>query len=1341
MVPSGVNSGVLTFHSTTARDDTDLLNVIERSIGVSGTNRQISAFGPNDKKTIYWEANYSAGNNDLIQTLQGTIELEAASGATLTKSNITVSTDTSNDTGYEAIVDVDNTNDVRRISLLIKSRDSGASAKEEISIVNEIDVPKNLNVVLPRQFIFFSREQGSVKNNILRLENIIPFQVLYGQDTAPINSDDVLVVVPSFGYIVNGKALKGLLYGYNYDGATMDFGTTVGDYPNIETDIQNTFGTLPASLAEDKTQEYQLFQKYIGSTSSNEWCFKEKNEAGISTTIIVSESDDYYYFIPKSAVGDEAAKKAGKISLKATLNINDQGITANKITHKDVQQLNIIELAKDGENPLLSALTNSSVTGNADESKNIVNATRGAGLSEVEIFRGNKKVFLAPNKITLSKSGTNYVFTLDTTVNYIKYDGIMNASTAPDSFSLKDPEGNDITISSSAINNYESISLSDVNATSLIVENTTTFLPSDDARKKKMVLLNNSSQPVGHFTLNWHQDGYDVSLSEDDFIQPFSAVDSAANNIDCSVSNLNFDKDVGATEPATPLTPAANKPLVTLYTRNNSIEACVDLTGMNEKNAIKDTSGNEHTSMSFGFPIKVYINKLSQVQSLVPRMNLGISQQGKAGPSFQFRGGYTPESKYFGDDTSQDMVSWEVTVSGNNVTRFYYIIRGSTSQGGVSKGYDSSTQQTANYISGITPAALDGTQSAQQEQYWQEIDNVLQPTATSLLLADDILVKKGIVVGIDTAIESAGSGQSGFIASQLEPRFIPDNPRGNIIDTGDITDNSGNTVTSATRVEAQVFDGGDFMGLSDLSKAVASGKTYKTPRDFLPGFFLGSTTAQYLKSSGNAYETYLTSQLEMYSPFGNYLRWDGKNLIIRGGIIEASVKDDLFGVMSSSSTALTLKPNNPQVGNQTFIGGGFNNKILNEVDLSNLDSSGNMSAAYYGTLASSIVGGGNNVISSYGVSYPARFSSICGGFGNAIGDSFSTIGGGYYNSIGVDRTESNSGVNTSGINAVLSGSNNSIENSSYSFVGSGFANTIEHSIYGSIINGFNNYIGGGTTQSSISPSNITYDTNDVITEIYVKGFASVDGVNTDVLNNAAVTNNQRYKIILQEKFSDPGKINAKVGETHPSYVAGWRTDTDFNLYKSISSYKLYLGFDKASNYANDAFNIFGELCFNESQQQAASSPERTFDTGYLTENNKPVCIRVGDSTQQSTRTFKLGFIDGNTFKYCVVKTHTSLWPYIKIQGLDNTYKIQIDQTTKQIKLSNKSDVQSSFETATYRNAATIDAADTPVANFTASSTLDTPTEKQISVAVPDPSSSSIGPVSYTHLTLPTTPYV
>lgn len=1333
MVPSGVNSGVLTFHSTTARNDADLLNVIERSIGVSGTNRQIAAFGPNNKKTIYWNARYSSGNNNLSQVIQGTIELEAASGATLTKSNITVSTNTSNNTGYESVVDVDNTNDARRISLLIKSKKNGASSKEEISIVNEIDVPKNLNVVLPRQFIFFSREQGSVKNNILRLENVVPFQVLYGQDTAPINSDDVLVVVPSFGYIVNGKALVGLLYGNSYNAATMNFGTTSGDYTNIATDIQNTFGYAPASLSEDSTQEYQLFQKNItsGAISSNEWCFKEKNENGTSTTIIVSESDDYYYFIPKSAAGDEAAKKAGKISLKATLNINDQGITANKITHKDVQQLNIIELAKDGENPLLSALTNSSVTGNADESKNIVNATRGAGLSEIEIFRGNKKVFLAPNKITLSKSGTNYVFILDTTVDYIKYDGVMNASTAPTSFSLQDPENSPITISSSEINNYESISLNNMTADRLIVENTTTFLPSDDARKKKMVLLNSASQPVGHFTLNWHQDGYDVSLSEDDFIQPFSAVDSAANDIDCSVTNLNFDKDIGATEPATPLTPAADKPLVTLYTRSNSVEACVDLTGMNEKNAIKDTGGNEHTSMSFGFPIKVYINKLSQLQSLVPRMNLGISQQGKAGPSFQFRGGYTPEAHYFGDDTSQDMVSWEVTVAGQKETNFYYVIRGATSQGGTNKGYDSSTQQTTNYIRGIAPADLDGTQSTQQQkQYWQEIDNVLQPTATSLLLADDILVKKGIVVGIDTAIESAGSGQSGFIASQLEPRFIPDNPRGNIVDTNDITDSSGNPVTSSTRIEAQVFDSGDFMGLSDLSKAAASGKTYKTPRDFLPGFFLGSTTAQYLKSSGNTYETYLTSQLEMYSPFGNYLRWDGKNLIIRGGIIEASVKDDLFGVMSSSSTALTLKPTNPQVGNQTFIGGGFNNKILNEVDLSNLDSSGNMPAAYYGTLASSIVGGGNNVISSYGASYPARFSSICGGFGNAIGDSFSTIGGGYYNSIGVDRTESNSGVNTSGINAVLSGSNNSIENSSYSFVGSGFANTIEHSIYGSIINGFNNYIGGGTAQSSISPTNITYDTNDVIPEVYVKGFASVDGVNTDVLNNAAVTNNQRYKIILQEKFTDPGKINDKVGETHPSYVAGWRTDTDFNLYKSINSYKLYLGFDKASNYANDAFNIFGELCFNVSQQQAASSLERTFDTGYLTENDKPVCIRVGDSTQQSTRTFKLGFIDGNTFKYCVVKTHTSLWPYIKIQGLDNTYKIQINQTNKQIKLSNKSDVQSSFETATYRNIVTIGGADTPVANFTATSTLDTPTEKQISVAVPDPSSSSTGHFSF-----------
>lgn len=1279
MVPSGMNAGVLTFHEDSARTDGNLINVIGRNID----NRRVESIN----KTVYWKAVYSSGNNTIASELEGNLRITASEATKIVKNNIFPSASAL----YTTKIDVDDATDVKRISILITSVASGASAKEEISIVNQVDVPRNLNVVIPRQFIFFSREQGSVKQNVLRLENVVPFQVLYGQENAPINSDDVLAVVPSFGYVVNGKAMAGILENAGYDN-TMIFGDVTNDqtYVDIKTEFYTAIPTLIGPRM-NSVQEYQIYKE------GTIWAFKEKVDTGSAISEIqIKNSDDYYYLIPKSASGDAAAAKAGKISVKATLKINDQGIDDSKITFKDVQQFNMIELAKDGENPLLSSATNSSITANADESKNIVNATRSAGLSVIEVFRGNKKVFLAPNKIVFTRGSNNYEFTLDTTVAYIKYTGSFSSVTEPNSFSLKDTENNPITIANSSIENFESISSS--TATQLIVENSTTNLPSDDARKRKVVLLNSSDEALAHFTMNWEQEGYELSLSVDDFIQPFSQTDQTADNIDCSIANLSFDKDVALTQPGT--SPSASKPLVTLYTRNNQAEACIDLSGMNEVNRIKDTSGDEHTSMSFGFPVKVYISRLSQLQTLTTRMNLGVSQQGKAGPSFQFRGGYSADAKYYGDDVSQDMVTYQGP--SDPEPKFYYVNRGFTKGNG---GYDSTTNSSANYIRGLAP----GTTSP--KVYWNQIENELQPTATSLLLADDILVKKGIVVGIATE-GNGDAAASGFIASQLEPQFLSLDLRGNIIDGSDFD------LSPTGDREAQVFDSsGRFVDLSDLGTAAASGKAHKTPRDFNPGFFLGSHPATYAKTTSGT-ETFLTSQLEMYSPFGNYLRWDGKNLIIKGGLINASVKDETFSIIHSTSSLLTLAPQNNQVGSQTFIGGGFNNKIFNggSIDV-------------FPTLASSIVGGGNNVIfSSNGNN--ARFSSICGGFGNAIGDSFSTIGGGYYNSISVDRTGDQSASNTEGINAILSGSTNSIEDSSYSFIGSGYANSITESAYGSILNGFNNYIGGGIKTVSLSTTN--YESNDVVSKVYVKGFAEVNGKSVDVLNDSSITNSERYRIILEEKYNDEEKIADLINEGIPSYVTGWATDSEYKLFKSIKSYKLYMGFDKSAHFANEAFNIFNELTFDPDNQHPASSNYRTYGTGYFVDDNKnqEILIRVGYESKNNDRSFKVGYIDGSNFKYFKVKTHTNLWPYVKINGA-GYFKagcFKINQNTLKVVVEDLDGEQKTINSLTNESAglSTVENG-----NSNPSSSINaTPTEGKISLTIPDPVTASTSKFSF-----------
>ena len=455
----------------------------------------------------------------------------------------------------------------------------------------------------------------------------------------------------------------------------------------------------------------------------------------------------------------------------------------------------------------------------------------------------------------------------------------------------------------------------------------------------------------------------------------------------------------------------------------------------------------------------------------------------------------------------------------------------------------------------------------------------------------------------------------------------------------------------------------------------------------------------------------------MYSPFGNYLRWDGKNLIIKGGIIHASAKDENISLISSSSSLLTLKSTNPQIGSQTFIGGGFNNKILNS------DAS-----ETFPTLASSIVGGGNNVIFSSGGNN-ARFSSICGGFANKIGDSFSTIGGGYYNTISVDRTEEGSSDNTEGINAILSGSNNSIENSSYSFIGSGYANSITSSAYGSILNGFNNYIGGGTTTEVKSVAN--YENNDVVTKVYVKGFAEVNGKSIDVLNDSNVTDEERYRIILEEKYNDEDKIADLILSGIPSYVSDWATDDDYQLFKSIKNYKLYMGFDRSSHFANEAFNIFNELTFNPADQHAASDNYRTYGTGYFADANQSieVLIRVGTESSNPDRSFKVGYFDGSTFKYFKAKTHTNLWPYLKIngQGFNSSGCFKINQGSRQVVIESPNGAEkniTSIASSTAQKNSSENSSSNPSTNVTA------PTEGEISVVIPDPVTTATSKFSF-----------
>jgi len=1206
LLASGVNAGTLVF-----KEDGSQINVISRGFDGSGNKKQLS---PMNNKLINWEASFTQGSS-IVDTITGNLTITASTGALISKSNIPDPTGTR----FTASVEVDDPDNVKRIALTITSTSgpaNKASAKEEISIVNAIDVAKNLNIFLPRQFIFFSRAaEHASHQNLLRLENIIPFRVYYGDNDAVLNEDDELTVVPNFGYIVNGAALKYLLNNYTGSVTYNDlhkFGSVTDGtkLESVRADINAAFptGFSPANSGEP----YKIYK------SGGEYKFDEIDDDGSTTgsTIEVGGSGDlnqFYYFIPENKSGDDAAAVASKISIKSTLVVNDQGITSSpSLIHKDVQQLGIVELTRDGKDQLLIAAANNSMTVNIDGNKLVSGANSSSGDSEITFFRGDTEIFLAPQTI---KVGTED-FVINRSRNYIEYNlGDYSVTETEPSFEIIPYTG--------ATNINATVSawthIKDGTADRIVVENSALSLglDSSDAKVKRVVLVDDNDAPLAHFSLSWTQNSLTKSLSSSDFIKPLS---NRTDAITASVDDFNFAQTYN-TNYSEPTAPNNNTVKVAAHQQSERIKTKIDLSHMNGTGKMTSGAGTAVSFVSFNFPFKVYVPEISTVIDLSINRTVATSEAGAAGPSFVYRGGYSASEQYYGTSDSQDVVKF----SNGGSENFYIVQRNAT------RGASNETKGTLvnpadpsglryDYIIGVPPTD-DATPPNINSSYWQAT-NSLEPTATNLLLADDILVKRGIVVGIDTERET-NSKPSGFIASQLDPKFLSVGLTGLRINANSYS----TTPTSSTPRETDKFVNGSYLGINDMLKS--SGELpYKTPGDGLPGLFLGKMPITYA-TSGNTTSTFLTSQLEMYSPFGNYLRWNGKNLEIKGAIISASIEEDVFATVIESESLLQLSPSNPQVGPQTFVGGGFANRVTNN----NYTADDNYS---FPTLASSIVGGGANRITANN-SGNARFSTICGGFGNRVSDSFSIIGGGYNNSIGASSTDLKHKINS-----ILSGANNTVDNSAYSFIGGGSKNFIDSSVYSSIVNGYNNFIGGSTLQSSLSPSGYS---NDAVDNVYVEGFGD-DGV--DLLSNG--NNAQRANSINRSTHTDDtqGQYTSNSPE-----AADWQDDSTQLLLKSIPKYKLNIGFSSNALAMDEKYNIFNNLTFERSKN-SGTGDYRIFNTGYKT-GDEFIYIRAAiKSNANSGRVFHLGYYDGNNFRFVKIKTSTLHWPYVAIQHAGQT---------------------------------------------------------------------------------------
>ena len=353
--------------------------------------------------------------------------------------------------------------------------------------------------------------------------------------------------------------------------------------------------------------------------------------------------------------------------------------------------------------------------------------------------------------------------------------------------------------------------------------------------------------------------------------------------------------------------------------------------------------------------------------------------------------------------------------------------------------------------------------------------------ATNLLIADDAYVKRGVVVGKDNPYD-------GFFASQLNSdSFTPlaggvevhkssmhgALVEGNNANYGYTILDSTNNQTEYNSLEAhsnqssmrriETIKGNDLQyfrdpdnpddqtthyatSTGDSDQAVPIVTTWKLPYIPEPGFFLGyhktnrcpSNIFSGLKMPDGKDLTLPDAlpMLELYSPFGNFFRWNGLRLEMFGSVINGSIYESgSIGITFGANDGIGNVgfQNSAFYGGQIFCGGGVSNFIRDNED----------------SLCSAIVGGAHNRI-------VGKMSLIGAGANNFIANHhFSFIGAGYGNLL---ISTKNGGDAGDVFNSILTGKSNSIIDSSHSFIGSGYGNLINNSDYGSIINGRSNIL-------------------------------------------------------------------------------------------------------------------------------------------------------------------------------------------------------------------------------------------------------------------------------------------
>ncbi|MBN86196.1 MAG: hypothetical protein CL885_01595, partial [Dehalococcoidia bacterium] len=475
---------------------------------------------------------------------------------------------------------------------------------------------------------------------------------------------------------------------------------------------------------------------------------------------------------------------------------------------------------------------------------------------------------------------------------------------------------------------------------------------------------------------------------------------------------------------------------------------------------------------------------------------------GHQGSTPTYRGVWTAGDTYFGNSDRRDLVYHDekVWIAKEGADEGYTWANDEDKDGFLATDGDNSEP-------GKTDAAIN---------YWSQFGQNFQSVATNLLLSEDIFVKRGIVAGINDSTDA-------FFASQIDKKYFQADLGGYKLTDSLVAATSENVsfeLSEGTSATGELPDGAvsssnatapHYTQVNDSSGLVT---THKLPMTPVPGFFLGYYKSSLAGVSDSTFSIGDTSglkltdlfprvpMLELQSPFGNFIRWDGFSLKMFGAVINGSVSDESVDVQIGSSGATKVDFNKPIYGGQVFCGGGFANHIPND----------------HSHLASVVVGGGQNKI--FGdTSAGAKFSFIGGGYGNRVRGDFSFIGGGFANMIGslseAEQLPSPNKFGTS-FNAIVTGMSNRIYGSGHSFIGAGFGNSVDGSMYSSIVNGENNFIQGYfgedylTGQDSLDMSvSKHFSIDGTSNKIFVKGSKDASSPRVPYQKNWSIEQNRR----------------------------------------------------------------------------------------------------------------------------------------------------------------------------------------------------------------------------------------